>query len=189
MENVLIVSCLEKGTEFFFELLRSMGFQQITIVKSGGEARRTLLEKYFDLVLVNAPLKDESGESLSRYIACKEAAQVILVVKSEYFDAVSALCEDDGVLTISKPVNKAVFWSALSLVKAAHKRLKRAHSENAKLKQKIEDIRVIDRAKCVLISYMNLDEQKAHRFIEKQAMDMRTTKREIAEDILKTYDG
>ena len=53
--------------------------------------------------------------------------------------------------------------------------------------QKIEDIRLIDRAKCLLIAYFRINEQEAHRFIEKQAIDRRMTKRKVAEGILRTY--
>ena len=189
MESALIVSNSEKGTEFFSELLSAASFYQIVSLKSCGEARRILWERAFDLVLINAPLKDETGESLSRQIAAKGVSQVILVVRTEHFDAVSAICEDDGVLTIAKPVNKAVFWSVLKLARSAQNRLVRIQAENAQLKQKIEDIRIVDRAKCILISYMNMNEKEAHRYIEKQAMDMRSTKRAVAEGILKTYEN
>ena len=84
-------------------------------------------------------------------------------------------------------MNKEIFKSALSLAKSTGNRIKRIQTENIQLKQKIEDIRVIDRAKCLLISYLNLSEQEAHRFIEKQAMDLRSSKRAIAEGVLKTY--
>ena len=47
---------------------------------------------------------------------------------------------------------------------------------------------MIDRAKCILIQYLNMTEAEAHRYIEKQAMDMRSTKRVIAEGILRTYE-
>jgi response regulator NasT len=76
------------------------------------------------------------------------------------------------------------------MAKSTHSRIKRIQSEkDGQLKQKIEDIRVINRAKWILISYMNMNEQEAHRFIEKQAMDMRTTRRTVAEGILKTYEN
>ena len=189
MESALIVSNSEKGIEFFAELLRSTEIHQITSLQSCGEARRLLLKQDFDIVIVNAPLRDETGENLSRQIAFKGASQVILVVKNEYFDAVSAACEDDGVLTIAKPVSKTVFWSSLKLAKSAQNRFVRIQAENTKLKKKIEDIRIVDRAKCILISYMNMSEKEAHRYIEKQAMDMRSTKRAVAEGILKTYEN
>jgi len=186
MENALIVSSTQKSAAIFAEILKAASISQITVMQSCGEASRLLIEQDFDLVIVNAPLKDETGESFARNVATK--TQVILIVKSEIFDAVSAVCEADGVLTIAKPLNKSVFWSALTLVKSAHSKIKRVQSENAKLKQKIEDIRIIDRAKCILISYMNMHEKEAHRYIEKQAMDLRSTKRAVAEGILKTYE-
>ena len=187
MESALIVSSTGKSAALFTELLKEASVEQITILNSAGEARRLLLDKDFDLVIVNSPLQDESGEDLSRHVALKSLSQVILAVRNELFNAVSAVCEEDGVLTISKPINRDVMWSALSLAKSARNRIMRIQAENTKLKQKIEDIRIIDRAKCSLISYLNLSEQEAHRFIEKQAMDLRSTKRAIAEGILKTY--
>jgi len=189
MESALIVSSNEKAVELFTQLLNAASIDQIAALSTAAQARRLLLERDFDLVLINAPLRDETGESLARHIASKGLSQVILIVKSEHFEALSAVCEQDGVLTVAKPVNKTLFWSALTLAKSAQNRVKRVQAENAKLKQRIEDIRVVDRAKWILISHMNMSEQDAHRYIEKQAMDMRSTKRAIAEAILKTYEN
>jgi len=185
--SALIVSCTEKSVSLFSEALTAASISQITALASAGEARRAFLEKDFDIVIIDAPLPDEFGENLSRHIAEKSLSQVILAVNSEYFNAVSAVCQEDGILTISKPVNKEIFWPALSLAKSVSRKLKRVQDENKKLKQKIEDIRIIDKAKCLLIFYHKLTEQEAHRLIEKQAMDTRSTKRAIAEEILKTY--
>jgi len=184
MENALIVSCSEKGTDFFSEKLLAVSIKHIIAVRSCGEARRILLERDFDLVVVNSPLKDESGENFAQHIASGCVSQVMLVVGSENFDAVSAVCEDSGILTISKPVNKDIFWTTLKLAIAAQNRLRRVHNENSMLKQKIEDIRIVDRAKWILVYNLNMSEKEAHRYIEKQAMDMRSTKRAIAEGIL-----
>ena len=189
MDSALIVSNSEKGTNFIIQMLNAASIQEIEVLKSCGESRRLLIEREFDLVIVNAPLRDESGESLSRYVASKNISQVILLVNSEHFDEISAVCEEDGVLTVSKPVNRTIFWSALKLASSAQKQVKRIQAENNMLKQKIEDIRAIDRAKCLLISYLSMSEQEAHRYIEKQAMDLRTTRRAIAEGIQKMYEN
>lgn len=189
MESALIVSCTEKSVDFFTEMLDAASCEHIATISSCSEARRILLERDFDLVIINAPLRDESGESLSRHIASKGIRQVILVVKSEYYEEVSSATEDYGVMTIAKPINRNLFWSALKLISAAQLKLKQVRAENSKLTQKIEDIRIIDRAKCILISYLNMSEQQSHRYIEKQAMDMRITKRAVAEGILKTYEN
>ena len=190
MESVLIVSgkgSMQRASEPYAELLRAASVKQIVVLESAAEARRMILERDFDLVVVNAPLRDESGENLCQDIVSKGASQAILVVKSESFNAVSAVCEAHGVLTVSKPVNNAVFWSALSLAKSARSRILRVQEENTRLKQKIEDIRIVDKAKHILIAHLNLSESEAHRFIEKQAMDLRSSRRAIAEGILKTY--
>ncbi len=189
MDSALVVSCSEKSIAFFTEMLISASISHIVTVQSCAEARRLILDRDFDLVIINAPLCDESGESLSRHIASRGESQVILVVKKEYFEEVSSHTGDVGVLTVAKPINKTLFRSALKLAKSVGSRLKLMQSENSRLKQKIEDIHIIDRAKCILISYLRMSEHEAHRYIEKQAMDMRTTKRTVAEGILKTYEN
>jgi response regulator NasT len=193
MESALIVSASEKDTAFYTVMLSAASIHQVTSLQSCESARRLILKQDFDLVIVNAPLRgeprDESGESFSRHVASKGVSQVILLVKSEFFDSISAACEDDGVLTIAKPVDKALFWSALLLAKSVQSRIKRVQAENIQLKQKIDDIHIINRAKCLLISYMKMNEQEAHRYIEKQAMDMRSSRRIVAEGILKRYDN
>ena len=65
---------------------------------------------------------------------------------------------------------------------------KRLMEENKKLKNKIRDIKLIDRAKLTLIQYLNMSEEESHRYIEKQAMDRRITKVEVAKNILKIYE-
>jgi response regulator NasT len=189
MESALIVSNSEKETALFTVMLNAASIDQITSINSVGKARQLTVKQDFDLIIVNMPLPDESGESFSRNAALNGVSQVILFVKSESFEAVSAACEQDGVLTISKPMDKTFFWSALLFAKSVQKRIKRIQAENIKLKQKIEDIRIIDRAKWLLISYMKMNEQEAHRYIEKQAMDMRSSRRIVAENILKQYDN
>jgi len=189
MESALVVSNAEKETAFFTELLSAASIHRIASIKSVDNAQKLILQEDFDLVIVNAPLRDESGENFSRHIASRGISQVILLVKNECFASVSAACEDDGVFVISKPVDKTVFLYALSMAKSVQKRIKRIQNENVQLKQKIEDIRIIDRAKCILISIMKMNEQEAHRYIEKQAMDIRSTRRIVAEGILKLYEN
>ena len=189
MESALIVSSKDKNAGLFIELLRAASIKQIVSLESAGEARRLLLERDFDLVIVNSPLSDESGESFSRHIASKGLSQVILAVRSDFFEGVSAMCESDGVLIVAKPVNKTFFWSVLSLAKSAQNRIMMERIYNRQLSQKIEDIRIVDKAKYILITQSNMTEHEAHRFIEKQAMDLRSSRKIIAEGILKTYEN
>ena len=53
--------------------------------------------------------------------------------------------------------------------------------------EKMEEIRLVNRAKWLLISELKMDEPQAHRYIEKQAMDRCIQRREVAEEIIQTY--
>jgi response regulator NasT len=188
-ENVLLVSDHGKDTASYATFLEAAAFHQITISNSCDEARELLRKQNFDIVVVNSPLQDESGENFSRYVAGQSIAHVILIVKTDLYESISSACEEDGVLTIAKPVDQSLLWGALSLIRSMQKRLKIIKSENTQLKQNIEDIRIIDRAKLILISALSMTEQEAHRYIEKQAMDIRSSRRFVAEGILKRYEN
>jgi response regulator NasT len=189
MENALLVSSSEKDAVLFTGFLKAASINQVTVLQTCDSARRLIQKQDFDLIIVDSPLLDESGESFSRQAAANGVSQVILMIRSESFASVSAACEEDGVLTIAKPVDKSLLWSALSLGKSVQNRVKQIQAENAQLKQKIEDIRIIDRAKWILISSLKMSEQEAHRYIEKQAMDIRSSRRFVAEEILKRYEN
>lgn len=188
MDSALVVAYAENSIAFFSDMLSAAFCAQIVAVKTCSAARRMLRERNFELVIINAPLRDETGEGLALH-AAQYSCQVILVVKGEHYEAIAAATENDGILTVAKPLNRAIFWPVLKLATAAQHRIQRLQAENTKLTQKVEDIRIIDRAKCILISRMKMSEQEAHRYIEKQAMDMRVSRRNIAERILKTYDS
>lgn len=189
MDSILIVSSSKKGTAFFTEVLSQNSYEEIVTVTNGGEARRLLVERDFDLCIINAPLIDEFGDEFAKNIVSKGIGQVILIVNMEIYEEISNKVEEQGVITIGKPMNRSIFWSALKLANATYNKISKIKKENSKLLQKIEDIRMIDRAKFILIQYLNMTESEAHRYIEKQAMDMRTTKRIIAEGILRTYEN
>ena len=87
-----------------------------------------------------------------------------------------------------RPVNRQTFYIAIKLLVATHARLAKMEKQNRTLKEKMEDIRVVNRAKWLLIEHLSMTEQDAHYYIEKQAMDTRLSRREVAEHIIRTYD-
>ncbi len=60
-------------------------------------------------------------------------------------------------------------------------------NKTVSIEEKIEEIRLINRAKLLLIEQLKMTEAEAHRYIEKQAMDRCTTRKTIAERILSAY--
>ena len=173
MDNVLVVSSSQKASAFFTDLLQTYHPSQILTVENGGQARRILLDSMFDVVIINTPLSDEFGRELSQNIAETTAAGVLLVVGAEYADEVSEKVEDFGVFVLPKPMNRQLFFQSIKLLEASRRRMLGLKRENDKLHNKIEEIKLVDRAKCVLIECQGLTESQAHRQIEKQAMDYR----------------
>jgi response regulator NasT len=95
--------------------------------------------------------------------------------------------ENFGVLVVQKPIIREVFFQTLGLAKSLRRRLVGMQNENEKLQKKIDEIKVVDQAKWTLIRTLGMNEEQAHRYIEKQAMDMRRSRYDIASCILKTY--
>ncbi len=189
MNSVLIVSNSNKSVENLSQLLNSNGSYEIYSANSGSEARRLVNNSDYDLVIINTPLPDEFGNNLAVTITEISASGIILIVKSEVADDVSAKVDDYGVLVVPKPIIRQFFFQALKLSLASKKRILGLKSENIHLQGKIEEIRTVTRAKCILIQYLNMTESQAHRYIEKQAMDLRETRLQVAINILKTYES
>lgn len=61
-----------------------------------------------------------------------------------------------------------MFEYAAQLLLAVHRRLEASLPQKEKMERRVEDIRIVNRAKCLLIQYLHLSEEEAHRLIEKQ---------------------
>lgn len=188
MEGILLVCSSEKGRAYLAELLRQMAVPQIHMEKSGSQARRFLIQGQAPVVIVNTPLTDEFGKEFALFAAEQTSASVVMLVKSELADEISHQVEEEGILIVEKPMSKALFLQAVKLSMAAQRRMRGLQHENDRLQQKIQEIRLVDRAKCLLIEHENMAEGQAHRYIEKQAMDQRKTRGEVARDVLRRYD-
>lgn len=188
MGRALIVCDVPKGVDIFRDLLSQNDMKDITVVENGEEAKRKVVEYDYDICLINSPLKGKNGEQLSIDIAEKNICQVILVVSAEKLEEVTEQVEDFGVITVGKPIHKQLLWSALKLAKVAQRRIEMAHKENEKLQYKLDNLKLVSRAKCLLISYEGMSEEEAHKTIEKRAMDDRLSRIDVAKSIIEYYD-
>lgn len=189
MEKALIVSGSSQGLDVLVKMVSSStGITNISTITSGAETRRLVSNTDYDIIVINTSLSDEFGHELSIYLAEHTGAGIILVCKSSIADEISERVIDYGVCVVPKPVNKAMFFQSVKLVTATRSRIMGYQRENAKLQVKLDEIKIINRAKCVLMQYLKLTEPQAHRYIEKQAMDTRQTKKEVAQSILLRYE-
>lgn len=185
--SVLIVSSAERLNATMLSSLPESRYQPITAVPDASAASRMLLERPFDLVIVNTPLPDQFGTRFALDVCEKTAAGVLLLVKAEHYADIDARVSPYGVLTLSKPTSAGLFLQSLQLLAATHARLRRMEQKTASMEEKMEEIRMVNRAKWLLIEQLKMTEQQAHRYIEKQAMDRCITRRAVAEQILATY--
>lgn len=188
MDSVLIVSDSPKGISLLTQLLKNNGINKISSVKSSSEARRLIGEAEFDLIVIITPLPDEFGEDLAITATEASTSGIILITRSEVAEEIEARVQNYGILVVSNPIARQMFYRAQKLALATKRRLSGLKNENIRLQNKIEEIRLVTRAKCVLIEYVSMTENQAHKYIEKQAMDLRTSRKEIARSILKSYE-
>jgi len=188
LDKVLIVSSSDKTAKALNGLISETGETQIFTVKTAARSKNIAAAEEFKAVVIDTPLSDESGTALAQHIAQTTSACVIVFVKAELLCEFSAKYENLGIIVLPKPISKPIFFQSFKLACTLHSRMVGLKSENNQLKVKIDEIKLVDRAKCVLIQYLGMTEPMAHRYIEKQAMDMRLAKTTIAENILKTYE-
>ncbi|MGN0623205.1 MAG: ANTAR domain-containing response regulator [Oscillospiraceae bacterium] len=189
MDRVLIVSSNEKATAAVANLVKeAFPACSQSVVGTGLEARRIANGNNYDAVIINCPLSDEYGNELAELISDSSMASCVMIVRSENADAVSERMEDMGVMVIPKPLSRQVFYQSMKFINASRKRLLGLQHENIKLQKKLEEIRNVNRAKLALMQYLGFTEQQAHRYLEKQAMDLRVTKNEVALKVIKMYE-
>ncbi len=185
--RVLVASSGEKIHDYFSSLLPPDEYELVCHTHNAGETRRVLLSQSVDIVIVNTPLSDEFGTQLALDLS-DSIMSIMLIVKSELFERIAHQVEDCGVLTVSKPNSRQTFYGALKLLTAVSAKLAKMEKKNKSLQEKMADIRTVNRAKWLLIENLNMTENDAHHYIEKQAMDTRLSRREVAEGIIRTYD-
>ena len=185
--SVLIVTASDSFTNSVMPLLPVTDYWPVTTARSVGEARRRIAETDFDIVLINAPLPDDFGMRLAIDICTNSGAGVLLTGKNDLFNDIYAKVISYGVITLSKPTNLQMVAQNLRILCATRERLRQMEAKQATVEEKIEEMRLINRAKWLLIECLGMTEPEAHRYIEKQSMDERISKREVAESIIKTY--
>lgn len=185
--SVLIVTASDSFVSSIMPLLPVTDYWPVTTVRSVGEARRRIAETDFDIVLINAPLPDDFGMRLAIDICTNSGAGVLLMVKNDLFNDIYAKVISYGVITLSKPTNLQMVAQNLRILCATRERLRQMEAKQATVEEKIEEMRLVNRAKWLLIECLGMTEPEAHRYIEKQSMDERISKREVAESIIKTY--
>lgn len=157
---------------------------ELTTTSDFNEARRLATERSFNIIIA------DSGDGYDTDFAINVAdsySTILLLVPNEHFDEISYRVEGYGILTITKPFEPFYFYNMVKIAIAVQYKVQVLSSQTTKLKVKMEEIKLVNRAKMLLMSNMNMSEQEAHRYIEKEAMDRGMKRTAISEEIIKTY--
>lgn len=185
--SVLIVSASESFNDALSSLLPNSKYSPTTFVSNISAAKRALAERSFDFVIINSPLPDDVGTRFAIDTANTQETVALLIVRIELLPDIFDKVAEHGVFVLPKPTSKPIMATALSWLASAREKLRKTEKKTLSIEEKMEEIRMVNRAKWLLISELKLDEPEAHRYIEKQAMDHCISKKVVAEEIIKTY--
>ena len=185
--SVLVISAKENFNASLQSLLPESKYAPVQMVSSVSLAKRVLLERSFDFVFINTPLPDDFGTRFAIEISGNKGTVILLLVRNEVYEEVCDKVTEYGILTLPKPASKQMVAHTLNFMAGIRERLRKLEKKSLSMEEKMKEIRLVNRAKWVLIDELKMSEADAHHYIEKQAMDRCVSRREIAEEIISTY--
>lgn len=185
--SVLVVSAAQKFNDALTPMLPCSDYYPVCFASNIAAARREMLARSYDFVIINAPLPDDCGTRFAIDASAGAGTVVLLLLRADSYEEVNAKVTPYGVFTLQKPIPTQTLRQGLAWLAAARERLRKLESKAATIEEKMEEIRLVNRAKWILIEQLKMSETDAHRHIEKQAMDRCTSRKEIALGIIKTY--
>ena len=186
--SILIVSASEQFDAQVGQSISDKGFVLIDKRKTATLARRALMDKNYDIVIINAPLSDEMGYELALDICEDYNTSVLIATPPEIFDSVSDYVSDAGVLVTLKPLQTDQVGIALRYLLAVQNRIHRFEEQVAKTEEKLEEVKLVSRAKILLMEKKHMSEKDAHRLIGKEAMDHGVSRKTVASSIIDSLE-
>lgn len=185
--SILLVSAADSFVSVFADLLPETKYAPVQTAASISSAKRAWAERTFDFVIINSPLPDEAGTQFAIDLSSTRQAVVLLLAREETHAGIHDRVAEYGVFTLPKPTSRSILTQALSWMESAAGQLRQFEKRSTSIEERMAEIRLINKAKWVLISKLQWSEPEAHRYIEKQAMDECISRRRIAEKIIETY--
>jgi AmiR/NasT family two-component response regulator len=173
--------------DYFCKILPRLGHQVLAAAQTGAELVERCRDLHPDLVITDVKMPEMDGIDAAIRIYQEEAIPVILV--SAYHDpALIRRAEADHIMGyLVKPIKQADLEPAIALAMRRFEQFEALRREAADLRQALEDRKLIERGKGILMKKTSLDEQEAFRRLQKLASERNLKLVEIAR-ILVTAD-
>jgi response regulator NasT len=170
--------------EFYQEILPLLGHEVVGVAHTGTELISLCGATHPDLIITDIRMPDMDGIDACREICRDEPLPVILVSAHDDPKFLARAGENHVLAYLVKPVKRQDLQPAIHIAVARFEEFKALRKEAADLRQALEDRKLIERAKGILMKRANLDEAAAFRSLQKLARDKNRKLVQIAEMIV-----
>ena len=186
MENAQITIALQntQAAEKIKYALQRNGYSVGDICSSGSEALRKVRTGATDILIINFELSDMTGLEVSTIIGDENLCSIVLLVSNAQREFCTQIVEDYDITLLLKPLSSAALMNALETVLQNRRRINKLERELTRLKKELEDRKVIEKAKGILMRKKSISEAEAYRRIQTMSMDSRVAMRDIAFKII-----
>jgi two-component system, response regulator PdtaR len=171
------------------EMLQEEGYEVVGEAGDGETAVRLSEELKPNLVVLDVKMPVLDGISAAERIARARIAPVLILTAFSQRELVDRAREAGAMAYLVKPFSKGDLVPAIEMAVARYEELAALESEVADLTERLETRKLVDRAKGILQTKFGLSEPDAFRWIQKAAMDKRTSMREVARVVIEETTG
>ena len=186
--SMLVVSSSENFYSAISPMLPAQEIAPVSFANSISSAKREIAQRAYDFIIINAPLSDDIGLNFAIDCSASKGAIVLLLIRNEVHGEVYEKVFEHGVFTLPKPMSPQDMKNALRWMKSAKERMKGFEQKATSVDDKMQEIRLVNKAKWLLISNENMSEEEAHKHIEKEAMNRCISKKELSQKIINKYN-
>jgi response regulator NasT len=166
------------------EMLGEEGYDVVGQASDGERAVELAEELRPDLVVLDVKMPKLDGISAAQRIATQRIAPVVILTAFSQRDLVERARDAGAMAYLVKPFNKHDLVPAVEMAVSRFAELQMLEAEVADLTERLETRKLVDRAKGVLQQQLELSEPESFRWIQKTAMDLRLSMRQVAEGVI-----
>lgn len=166
------------------ELLTEEGYQVVGQAGDGEAAVEMARELEPDLVVMDVKMPKMDGIAAAEIIAAERIAPVVMLTAFSQRELVEKAREAGAMAYVVKPFDASDVVPAIEIAIARFKEIQALDEEIEDLEDRLASRKVIDQAKGILQESLGLTEPEAFRWVQKTAMDLRKSMREVAESVI-----
>jgi two-component system, response regulator PdtaR len=166
------------------EMLAEEGYDVVGQASDGQTAVELAEQHRPDLVVLDVKMPKLDGISAAQRIAEQRIAPVVILTAFSQRELVERARDAGAMAYLVKPFGKSDLGPAIEMSVSRFAELQLLEAEVADLTDRLETRKAVDRAKSVLQKKLQLSEPDAFRWIQKTAMDLRLSMRQVADGVL-----